>query len=279
LTLLSNKFKDAGKSLEYEVDRSKNHAQMNSYAAAPGIAFLLNNGSTGSSGPPTTTSPTISTTTTSSSGNTTFPTRTTTVSTTFPHRSSTTTSAGGGSGSGSGSNGEDYKFCPLGDDVTKDLVGVLRVMKILAPLLVIIYTTYETVIAITQGKIDEEQKKLFNKFARRVGAALLLFAIPVVVDAMMQLLNVWDSDGRCVLQDPSLTTKRVETCQQQCDHIGDQTGRDACYKNCTTTKSETCHQKCDHIGDQTGRDICYSKCPSTTTTTSTTYGVVIINAE
>ena len=79
-------------------------------------------------------------------------------------------------------------YCPLGDDVTKDLVGVLRVMKILAPLLVIIYTTYETVIAITQGKIDEEQKKLFNKFARRVGAALLLFAIPVVVDAMMQLL-------------------------------------------------------------------------------------------
>ena len=68
-----------------------------------------------------------------------------------------------------------HAYCPLGDDVTKDLVGILRIMKILAPLLVLIYSTYEAVIAITQGKIEEESKKLFNKFARRNLASGIIF--------------------------------------------------------------------------------------------------------
>ena len=155
-------------------------------------------------------------------------------------------------------------WCPLGDDVTKDLVGVLRIMKILAPILVVVYSTYDAVLALTKGEIDKEQKALFQKFAKRVAAAILLFIIPVIVDQMAQLMNVWDDVGHCVLTDESaVTTRAPETCEQQCDHIGDQTGRDLCYEKCktsTTTKSESCEQRCGHIGDQTGRDVCLSNC-------------------
>ena len=181
-----------------------------------------------------------------------------------------------------------HAWCPLGDDVTKDLVGVLRIMKILAPLLVVVYSTYDAVLALTKGEIDKEQKTLFNKFVKRVAAALLLFVIPLLVDQMMQLMNVWDDTGHCVLIDTEeKTTRAPETCEQQCDHIGDQKGRDLCYEKCHTTKSETCEQKCDHIGDQAGRNACYAKCPSTTTTNNqstvtvsntqnTTPGVIIV---
>ena len=96
---------------------------------------------------------------------------------------------------------QDPVFCPLGDDVTKDLVGVLRILKIVAPILVLAYTVYETIKSLTKGEFEAESKKLFERFAKRCGAALLLFAIPVLVDAFMQLLNVWDKTGRCVLVD------------------------------------------------------------------------------
>ena len=47
---------------------------------------------------------------------------------------------------------ETYEYnekCPLGEDVTADLAGVLRIMKILAPLLVLVFSAYEAIVAIT----------------------------------------------------------------------------------------------------------------------------------
>ena len=103
----------------------------------------------------------------------------------------------------------DPVFCPLGDDVTKDLVGVLRIMKIAAPILVFAYTLYETIKALTNGSMADESRKLFQRFAKRCGAAVLLFAIPVLIDTLMQMFNVWDSTGRCVLEDPQPETEFV----------------------------------------------------------------------
>ncbi|MCR4581283.1 MAG: hypothetical protein K5666_02095 [Bacilli bacterium] len=160
---------------------------------------------------------------------------------------------------------EDPVFCPLGDDVTQDLVGILRIFKIAAPILVLVYTAYETIKSLTAGDMQTEAKKLFKRFAKRCIAAVLLFAIPVIVDAVFQLLNVWDETGRCVFEDTQVTTKAAETCEQKCGHIGDETGRQVCLNNCTTTKSETCEQKCGHIGDETGRQVCLNNCPSTIT--------------
>jgi hypothetical protein len=90
--------------------------------------------------------------------------------------------------------------CPLGVNVTKDLAGILRIIKIVAPILVIGYTIYEGIVALTKGGVEAEGKKFFNKFVRRVGAAVVLFAVPVIVDQMMQIMNVWDESGHCELE-------------------------------------------------------------------------------
>ena len=278
LNALQQKFSAGGKNFQLDAQTGKNHAQMNSYAAAPGISFLT---SASGSSPTVTTTNDVPTTPTSQKVTESGPVTTSPVGTTTDSYRNPTTSV-------HETPTVQPKWCPLGDDVTKDLVGILRIMKILAPLLVVIYSTYESILALTKGEIDKEQKTLFNKFVKRVGAALLLFVIPILVDQMMQLMNVWDDTGHCVLVDTEeKTTRAPETCEQKCDHIGDQQGRDICYANCHTTKSETCEQKCDHIGDQAGRNACYAKCPSTTTnnqstvtvsnTQNTTPAIIIIN--
>ena len=239
--------------MEIDSNANRDHATMNSYAASPGISFLTSTNSNPKPNPVPTT--TVTTTTKTSD---------TPVSTQSPQPSSSVATT---TGSGEGNSDSEYKYCPLGDDVTKDLVGVLRLMKILAPLLVIIYTTYEAVLAITKGQIEEESRKLFNKFARRAGAALLLFAIPVIVDAMMQLMNVWDDKGHCVLEPVQTTSVDVKTPEQQClsncDKILDAEGQRVCKSKCTTTTTETCEQRCGHIGDETGRQACLNNCKTT----------------
>ncbi len=93
--------------------------------------------------------------------------------------------------------------CPLGPNVTADLAGALKIMKILGPIFAIGYTLYEGIVALTKGGIDAEGKKLFAKFAKRIMAAALLFAVPVLVDSIMQIMNVWDKDGHCVIEEVS----------------------------------------------------------------------------
>ena len=185
LNAFSTKFSNAGKNFQLDSQSTKTHAQMNSYAAVPGISFLLS--ATGGSSVTTTNDiPTLPT-------NITTEVNTTRYSVTAPPIST------------GGAAEVQPAWCPLGDDVTQDLVGILRIMKILAPILVVIYTTYDTVLALTKGEIDKEQKELFNKFAKRVAAAILLFVIPVIVDQMAQLMNVWDDTGHCVLTETEVT--------------------------------------------------------------------------
>ncbi len=90
-----------------------------------------------------------------------------------------------------------YAACPLGPHVTKDLTNVLNIFKIVAPLLVIVVSTYEAVIAITKGDAQVELKKVFIRFCKRVGLAALIFFLPVLVDQVMQMMNVWDDEGGC----------------------------------------------------------------------------------
>ena len=136
--------------------------------------------------------------------------------------------------------------CPLGEDVTKDLSGALKIARIVAPLLVIGLTFKEGITALVKGDAEGQTKKVVGKLLKRLLAAVLLFAIPVIVDAFMQLLNVWDDTGSCKLDgttysnnvDANNTTGKTETCEQRCGHIGDSNGRSACLKNCTTTTTQ-----------------------------------------
>ncbi|MBR6072738.1 MAG: hypothetical protein IKP76_00255, partial [Bacilli bacterium] len=173
LNQLKNKFESNGKKYNLVSRSGTSHPIMNSESASPGLSFILSNGtaSGGYNGG-------------DNSGN-------------------GGNEGGGGSGSGTSQVTKkkvydfSYDGCPLGEEVTKDLSGALKVMKILAPIFVFVYTVYDTIVALTKGDAQAEGKKMLQKFLKRIAAALTLFAIPVLIDVLFQLFNIWDSNGKC----------------------------------------------------------------------------------
>lgn len=93
--------------------------------------------------------------------------------------------------------GDYYTGCPLGADVTKDIYGLLKILKIAAPLLVVGLTIVEFVKAIARSEIDGEAKKLGMRLVKRLIIAVILFFLPVLVNQIMIMANIWDENGTC----------------------------------------------------------------------------------
>ena len=129
--------------------------------------------------------------------------------------------------------------CPLGEKVTADISGALKIFRILAPLLTIGYSIYEGIKALVNGNIDAEGKKIYTKFIKRVVYTVLLFVIPVLVDVLMQAMDVWDAQGHCQI-DTQVTDVETgyESCMKNCSKIGDSTGRQVCEEKCKNTNGE-----------------------------------------
>lgn len=98
--------------------------------------------------------------------------------------------------------------CPLGVDVTKDIYGLLKILKIVAPLLVVGLTVFEFVKAIARSEIDGEAKKLGMRLVKRLIIAVILFFLPVLVNQIMIMANIWDENGTC---DFSKSADQVES--------------------------------------------------------------------
>ncbi len=98
--------------------------------------------------------------------------------------------------------------CPLGPDVTRDLYGALKIIRIVAPLLVIAYSTLDTVKALTKGDGGSEFKKVAQRFGKRAIYAVILFFLPMIVDLFMQMADVWDANGNCMeeIENPGVTS-------------------------------------------------------------------------
>lgn len=92
-----------------------------------------------------------------------------------------------------------FAYCPLGEDVTKDLSGALKIFQILAPVFCIVYSTFDVVKTVAKGDADVEMKKVAQKFGKRMIYTILLFFLPVLVDQVMQIADVWNADGTCDL--------------------------------------------------------------------------------
>lgn len=153
--------------------------------------------------------------------------------------------------------------CPLGPDVTRDLYGALKIIRIVAPLLVIVYSTLDTVKALTKGDGGSELKKVAQRFGKRAIYAVILFFLPMIIDLFMQMADVWDANGDCMqeIENPGVTsgnptnTTEADRCaaisdQRSCDGTGGcnwQYGM--CRKvgvNGATTKSP--QQQCQESG-------------------------------
>ena len=70
----------------------------------------------------------------------------------------------------------------------KDLQGIFKIFKIVAPILVIVLSIYDFIKAIT-GKVDGEMKKVFMKLLKRLAFALILFFLPNILDFFLGLVD------------------------------------------------------------------------------------------
>lgn len=70
----------------------------------------------------------------------------------------------------------------------KDLQGIFKVFKIVAPILVIVFSTYDFIKALA-GKVEGEMKKAFTKFLKRLLFAVILFFLPSILDWFLGLID------------------------------------------------------------------------------------------
>lgn len=94
--------------------------------------------------------------------------------------------------------------CPLGPKVTKDLIGILNIFRIVAPLLMIGYTIFETVKSLMQADAHAELKKTFNRLKKRFMYVVILIFIPTLVKLGLNAMGIMDG---CDLQ---VTNNQVE---------------------------------------------------------------------
>jgi len=104
-----------------------------------------------------------------------------------------------------------YAYCPLGENVTKDLSGILKIMQIAAPIMCIAFSIYEVIKTLTKGDASAEMKKVATRFGKRVLYTIILFFLPVLVDQVMQIADVWGADGTCDLNN-SVSNDSSKSC-------------------------------------------------------------------
>lgn len=124
--------------------------------------------------------------------------------------------------------------CPLGPDVTKDLYGALKIFNIVAPVLCIGLSIYEAVKAITKGDASTDLKKVAGRFGKRVIYTIILIFLPLLVDQMMQIADVWGANGTC-----DLTVSKDKGSEDDSEKPGDNKGSKTTTKKTTTTKATT----------------------------------------
>lgn len=123
-------------------------------------------------------------------------------------------------------------YCPLGPDVTRDLYGALKIFNIVAPVLCIGFSVYEAVKAVSKGDASSDMKKIASRFGRRVVYTIILIFLPILVDQMMQIADVWGVNGTCDLSNPSEngtdTTGKYAKCAAYDGQSGSDKDKNAC---------------------------------------------------
>ncbi|MDD3896199.1 MAG: hypothetical protein PHP49_04155 [Bacilli bacterium] len=86
--------------------------------------------------------------------------------------------------------GSDDQVCEglLGDTLKKDIESILNVMKIIAPLLVVIFTIYELISAVV-SKDDDALTKALSRLTTRIILVAILFFLPVLLDILLGFID------------------------------------------------------------------------------------------
>lgn len=78
--------------------------------------------------------------------------------------------------------------CDTLGTLRKDLNSVFNIIKIVAPILVIVFSIYDFIKAVA-GKVEGEMKKAFTKLLKRILFAIIIFFLPTLLDYFLGLVN------------------------------------------------------------------------------------------
>ena len=67
------------------------------------------------------------------------------------------------------------------------------------------FSTLDVVRTVSKGDAEAEMKKVAQKFGKRMIYTVLLFFLPILVDQVMQIADVWGVNGTCDLTAPEVT--------------------------------------------------------------------------
>lgn len=89
-------------------------------------------------------------------------------------------------------NGDDDKgqVCQglLGKTLKQDITSILNVIKIIAPLLVVIFTIYELISAVA-SKEDDALAKAISRLTTRIILVAVLFFLPILLDLLLGFID------------------------------------------------------------------------------------------
>ncbi|MDD2409384.1 MAG: hypothetical protein PHD03_01530 [Bacilli bacterium] len=87
-------------------------------------------------------------------------------------------------------NNSDDQVCEglLGPTLKKDIEFILNVMKIIAPLLIVIFTIYELISAIV-SKDDDALTKALGRLKTRIILVAILFFLPVLLNLLLGFID------------------------------------------------------------------------------------------
>ncbi len=87
-------------------------------------------------------------------------------------------------------NENSEKVCTglLGKNLKKDLEQVLKIIRIVGPLIVVFLTSIELIGAIV-NKDDDALKKVLNKLMTRLALVAVLFFLPIILDILLSFLD------------------------------------------------------------------------------------------
>ena len=83
----------------------------------------------------------------------------------------------------------------LGESTMEDLSNIFKYMKILGPILVIAYSTYDYISALV-NKDQEEYKKVNKKPVTRLIIVVVLFFLPIILNLLLSFIN--DTYTTCI---------------------------------------------------------------------------------
>ena len=76
---------------------------------------------------------------------------------------------------------------PLGV-LKKDIQGIFNIVKIVAPIIVVVFSIYDFIKAMS-GKVEGEIKKAFVKLLKRIIFSVVLFFLPTILDWVLGLVD------------------------------------------------------------------------------------------